>query len=61
MRWLDAPDGALAFARDPGFVCIVNLSGDPVPAPQGMEVLISSGPLTDDGRVPADTTVWLAA
>ena len=61
MRWLDAPIGALAFTRDPGFTCIVNLSGDPVPAPQGMEVLISSGPLTDDGRVPADTTVWLAA
>ena len=59
LTWLDAPDGALAFARDPGFVCIVNLSGDPVAVPDGAELLISSGPLTDDGRVPFDTSVWL--
>src|SRR5262249_5876004 len=26
MRWVDAPGGALAFARDPGFVCIVNMT-----------------------------------
>ncbi len=59
LKWLDAPDGALAFARDPGFVCIVNLSSDPVAVPDGAELLISSGPLTDDGRVPFDTSVWL--
>src|SRR5206468_1051914 len=28
MRWLDSPEGALAFARDPGFACIVNVSAD---------------------------------
>jgi alpha-glucosidase len=61
LTWLDAPDGALAFGRDPGFVCIVNLSGDPVPVPDGTEILISSGPLTDDGRVPFDTSVWLTS
>ncbi len=60
LRWSDAPDGALAFARDPGFVCIVNFSGDPVPMPVGATVLLASGPLTEDGRVPADTSVWLA-
>jgi alpha-glucosidase len=27
--WLDAPTGAFAFGRDPGFVCIVNVSADP--------------------------------
>src|ERR1700729_1155284 len=59
LSWLDAPVGALAFARDPGFVCIVNLSGDPVAVPDGAELLISSGPLTDDGRLPFDTSVWL--
>ena len=31
------------------------------PRPRAWKLLISSGPLTDDGRVPADTTVWLAA
>ncbi|HUA72588.1 MAG TPA: glycoside hydrolase family 13 protein [Solirubrobacteraceae bacterium] len=60
LRWLVAPDGALAFARDPGFACIVNLSGEPVAVPEGAGLLISSGPLTEDGRVPADTAVWLA-
>ena len=33
LDWLDAPSGALAFARDRGFVCIVNVSGDPVGPP----------------------------
>lgn len=59
LRWLEAPDGALAFARDPGLVCIVNMSADPVALPDGAELLISSGPLTDDGRLPRDTSVWL--
>jgi alpha-glucosidase len=58
LDWLDAPDGALAFARDPGFVCIVNLSGNPVPPPDGSTVLLASGPLTRDGRVPVDSAVW---
>ena len=58
LRWLDAPDGALAFARDPGFACIVNFSADPVAPPGGAALLLSSGPLTDDGRVPEDTAVW---
>ena len=59
LRWLDAPAGALAFVRDPGFACLVNLSGDPVAVPDGAELLIASGPLSDDGRVSPDTAVWL--
>jgi alpha-glucosidase len=58
--WLQAPAGALAFARDPGFACMVNLSADPVALPDDAELLISSGPLTGDGRLPADTAVWLS-
>jgi alpha-glucosidase len=60
LRWLDAPDGVIAFARDPGFVCIVNLSGDPAPAPDGAEPLLTSGPVTDLGELPADTAGWYA-
>jgi alpha-glucosidase len=60
LRWLEAPAGALAFARDPGFACIVNFAADPVAPPANAEALLSSGPLADDGRVPADTAVWLA-
>jgi alpha-glucosidase len=58
LDWLDAPSGALAFGRGGAFVCIVNVSGDPVAPPAGAEMLLSSGPLTDDGRLPADTTAW---
>ena len=58
IEWLDAPEGALAFARDPGFVCVVNVSGDPVPPPAGVRLLLSSATLTAEGRVPADTAAW---
>jgi|SRR5580704_370967 alpha-glucosidase len=60
LRWLDAPEGVIAFARDPGFVCIVNLSGDPAPAPDGAEQLLTSRPVTDLGELPADTATWYA-
>ena len=60
LEWLDAPDGALAFARDPGFICIVNVSGDPVSPPADAEALLSSSALTDDGQVPSDTAAWFA-
>ena len=59
LEWLDSSDGALAFARSRGFVCVVNVSGDSVCPPSGAQLLLSSGPLTD-GRVPADTTAWFA-
>jgi len=60
LAWLDSPSGSLAFRREPGFTCVVNVSAAPVPAPDGAHVLIASGPLTADGRVPADTAVWFA-
>jgi alpha-glucosidase len=59
LRWLPAPDGALAFARDPGFACIVNVSADGVRLPEGAEVLLASEPLTGAGAVGPDTAVWL--
>jgi alpha-glucosidase len=57
LRWLDAPDGSLLFARDPGFACAINLGGSPVPLPAG-EVLLASAPLDGDA-LPPDTAVWL--
>ena len=38
---------------------LANLGADPVALPEGLEVLVASGRL-EDGRVPQDTTVWLA-
>jgi alpha-glucosidase len=57
MAWLDAPDGALCFTREPGFGCIVNVSADPVEVPAGWQLALSSAPLVD-GRVAPDTTAW---
>ncbi len=60
LRWLGGPDGVLSFARDPGFVCVVNISPEPVPVPPG-EILVASGPLTEGHLLPPDTAAWLTA
>jgi len=60
IRWLDAPDDALVFARDPGFVFAANLGSQPLPLPPHREVLLASGALAPDGALPRDTAVWLA-
>ena len=39
-------------------LCVTNLGAEQVELPAG-EVLVSSGPLTDGGALPTDTTVWL--
>jgi alpha-glucosidase len=57
MRWLTLPDGALGFAREPGFLCLVNYTADPVVLPDGARVLLASAQF--DGDLPADTAVWL--
>jgi alpha-glucosidase len=38
-------------------VCLLNLSGAPVPVPEG-KLLLASAPV-DDGRLPDDAAVWL--
>jgi alpha-glucosidase len=60
LRWLDGPEGVLLFARDPGFLAAVNISGAPTPMPEGTTLLLASGPLTENGEIPVDTAVWLA-
>ncbi|MFF1479529.1 glycoside hydrolase family 13 protein [Streptomyces sp. NPDC058301] len=67
VRWLDAPEGVLAFARD-GFVCTVNLTGEAVRMPAPGKVLLSSDSLSGDSDeigltggefvLHPDTTVW---
>ncbi len=59
LAWLDGPDDALLFTRSPGFTCLVNFSSGPADIPSQGSVLLSSQPLTEDGQVPADTTVWV--
>jgi alpha-glucosidase len=58
LRWLEAPDGVLAFARGDRFACILNLSGGAVALPSHERVLLRSGPLAH-GLLPPDTAAWL--
>ncbi|WP_435862927.1 hypothetical protein [Streptomyces massasporeus] len=59
MSWLDAPEGGLAFRREPGFVCVVNLSAEPYELPAHSTLLLVGGPLAD-GRLGPDQAVWPA-
>ncbi|MGI5377326.1 glycoside hydrolase family 13 protein [Streptomyces sp. CA-251387] len=59
LTWLDAPDGVLAFRREPGFVCVVNLSVDPYRLPGHRAVLLASGPV-EGGVLAPDQAAWLA-
>jgi alpha-glucosidase len=56
-RWLPGPGGALAFRRENGLACAVNLSSRPLRLPAG-RVLLASDPMTDDGLAP-DSAAWL--
>jgi alpha-glucosidase len=60
LRWLEAPDGALVFTREPAFRCMVNVSAGLLDLPDGAPILLASGPLSPDGQLPPDTAVWLA-
>jgi alpha-glucosidase len=57
--WQPSPEGVLAFDRGSRVRCIANLSPAPVALPPDAAVLLASGPLTDGGLLPSDTTAWL--
>lgn len=60
LTWLDSPGAhVLAFRRGAGFVCVVNLGSESTVLPEHRSVLLTSAPLTDDGRLPSDATAWL--
>ncbi|PKQ30552.1 MAG: alpha-glucosidase [Actinobacteria bacterium HGW-Actinobacteria-2] len=59
--WLETGPDVLAFARGDGLECWTNFGTAAVPLPAHTKVLLSSGPLTTDGWLPADATVWLQA
>jgi alpha-glucosidase len=58
MRWLPSPEGVLAFARDPRFISVTNLSATPVALPEEAVVLLASEDVST-GSVPPDVTAWL--
>ncbi|WP_067496911.1 glycoside hydrolase family 13 protein [Actinoplanes sp. TFC3] len=58
LTWTGSQPEVLAFAN--GDVLVLSNFGDePVALPGGSQVLLSSGPLTGDGQVPPDVTVWV--
>ncbi|MFD3377786.1 MULTISPECIES: glycoside hydrolase family 13 protein [unclassified Streptomyces] len=59
LQWLPASDGVLTFRRAPDLICVANLADTPAALPDHTEILLSSGPLDTDGRLPSDTAVWL--
>ncbi|MDC0767412.1 glycoside hydrolase family 13 protein [Streptomyces sp. HD] len=59
LTWLDAPERVLAFRREPGFVCVVNLSPEACALPDHTAVLLASGPV-EGGTLAPDQAVWLA-
>ncbi|MDX6740401.1 alpha-amylase family glycosyl hydrolase [Actinocorallia sp. A-T 12471] len=56
LTWLDLGEDVLAFTRESGVTCLVNLGSEAIPFTG--EVLLSSAPVPD-GVLPQDTAVWL--
>jgi alpha-glucosidase len=57
LTWLDTPADVLAF-RNRDLLVLTNFGDTPAELPLAARVLLTSEPLTDDGRVPLDVTVW---
>ncbi|GAB1689911.1 glycoside hydrolase family 13 protein [Krasilnikovia sp. M28-CT-15] len=57
LTWVDSPADVLAF-RNAEVLVVTNFGPAPAELPAGARVLLSSEPLTADGRVPQDVTVW---
>jgi len=66
LSWLGGySQEVVAFVNEPPagerVLVITNLGAEAVAVPEGAQILVSSGPLTSQGLVPTDTTVWLSA
>jgi alpha-glucosidase len=57
VAWQDGPADVLAF-RNGDVLVLTNFGAEPVALPAGAQLLLSSEPVDDDGRVPAEVTVW---
>jgi alpha-glucosidase len=61
MDWIDLVPRALAFRREPGFACVVNLGSTRLrlgEALTGARPILASSSLPDERTVPHDTAVW---
>ncbi len=58
LSWVDAPPGVLVIRREPGLLCVVNLSDTPFALPGHEQVLLPSEAM-QDGKLATDTAAWL--
>ncbi|GLY78073.1 glycoside hydrolase family 13 protein [Actinoallomurus iriomotensis] len=58
LTWLPLGEDVLAFTRDSGLTCVVNLGREPVRLPEHQQICLASGAV-DGGLLPSDTAVWL--
>jgi alpha-glucosidase len=58
LAWRPAPAGALAFEREHGLLCVVNLDADPFELPAHRRALLASEPISD-GHLRPNTAAWL--
>ncbi|MDP3893120.1 MAG: alpha-amylase, partial [Nocardioides sp.] len=58
LTWVENTSSLLHFSRPGGWHCVTNYGAGPVDLPHG-EILLASGPL-EGGRLPRDTTAWVA-
>ena len=58
LTWLDAGPQVIAFTREAGIECWVNLGAEPQELPATVRVLLTSAELVD-GRLGPDTAAWL--
>jgi len=65
LAWIEAGQDLLAFRREPGFMCVVNLGDKPAHVarellPEGAVVILASGPVDAGGEIPGATAAWYA-
>jgi alpha-glucosidase len=57
LAWVNAGEDQLAF-HNGGVQVLTNFGASPVPLPAGLTPLLTSAPLTPEGDIPTDVTVW---
>jgi alpha-glucosidase len=60
LTWVSSAPDVLAFDRSASFRCVANLSAAAISLPEGSEIVLASGPLSADGKLPADTAIWIS-
>jgi len=62
LAWVEVSDTTLCFTRKlqagREFACVVNFGPDALQCPVEGSLLLGSGPLASDGRLPSQTTAW---